>query len=571
MLKKLFKTFFKLYNIKIITIFIVIFVLSHVPLLQKIPDFFKLNLIESKESYYLTLLSIIIGFSSVILTIILVVYGAFSKKIKRNSIDFILDNDWIKLAFSIFISSLLFVSLSLLTLRFSTPNSTTTLIYISSFIAFFSILIQFPLVVLSLKHSNSYEQIERLINGISDKDICNLVSPSKIENETKIITVLEKNKIIQIKDIGVFAIKENDWSLPQSILNDLYDKLIKPLSKDTNKKTFNESVYAFSFICNHFKNIIIEETDYVTIKVLLNVLYRTHIHFAKSKIRIIRNNPIDENLKDLCRLIIENNNFYNIQPYLLRNANLLIKEHVNSIEYSDSELPTMDYNLDKLNDKEKDYKEKKEDEVVRNYWFYVTHELPDIFFEILEHAIEKNNKNVYAYFEWKLHSLMGDIYNSNPLTEHQKNSIFREYSFKASRITDLAIKNNIYEHIYPISEIQIEQWIVDNRKQGIRSLYDFAFFVERLNVLDKLTRTYIDDLFMIGRRLSTRKMDVERKIEAFKIILEYGFGMYENDEISPSVKTELIRQLKWLNGYLKDNEELKELNNEYSDKIDAIA
>lgn len=571
MLKKLFKTFFKLYNIKIITIFIVIFVLSHVPLLQKIPDFFKLNLIESKESYYLTLLSIIIGFSSVILTIILVVYGAFSKKIKRNSIDFILDNDWIKLAFSIFISSLLFVSLSLLTLRFSTPNSTTTLIYISSFIAFFSILIQFPLVVLSLKHSNSYEQIERLINGISDKDICNLVSPSKIENETKIITVLEKNKIIQIKDIGVFAIKENDWSLPQSILNDLYDKLIKPLSKDTNKKTFNESVYAFSFICNHFKNIIIEETDYVTIKVLLNVLYRTHIHFAKSKIRIIRNNPIDENLKDLCRLIIENNNFYNIQPYLLRNANLLIKEHVNSIEYSDSELPTMDYNLDKLNDKEKDYKEKKEDEVVRNYWFYVTHELPDIFFEILEHAIEKNNKNVYAYFEWKLHSLMGDIYNSNPLTEHQKNSIFREYSFKASRITDLAIKNNIYEHIYPISEIQIEQWILDNRKQGIRSLYDFAFFVERLNVLDKLTRTYIDDLFMIGRRLSTRKMDVERKIEAFKIILEYGFGIYENDESSPSVKTELIRQLKWLNGYLKDNEELKELNNEYSDKIDAIA
>ena len=565
MLKKLFETFFKLYNIKIIIIFIVIFVLSHIPLFQIIPDFFNLNLIESKESYYLTLLSIIIGFSSVILTIILVVYGAFSKKIKRNSIDFILDNDWIKLAFSIFISSLLFVSLSLLTLRLSTPSSTITLIYISSFIAFFSILIQFPLVVLSLKHSNSYEQIERLINSITDKDTSNLLSPSKIEDESKIIDILERNKIIQIKDIGVFAIKDNDWSLPQSILNDLFDKLIKPLTKETDKKNLNENVYAFSFVCNHFKKVIVEETDYVTIKVLLNVLYRTHIHFAKSKIRIIRNNPIDENLKDLCRLIVENNNFYNIQPYLLRNAIILINEHVNSIEYSDDELPTMDYNLDNLKDKDKEV-----DEVVRNYWFYVTHELPDIFFEILEHAIEKNNKNIYAYFEWQLHSLMGNIYNSNPLTEHQKNSIFRDYSFKASRITDLAIKNNIYEHIYPISEIQIEQWIVDNRKQGIRSLYDFAFFVERLNVLDKLTRTYIDDLFMIGRRLSSRKMDVERKVEAFKIILEYGFGLYENVESSVSVKTELTRQLKWLNGYLKDNDELTELKDEYSDKIDAL-
>ena len=80
--KNFFKIISNLYSGKLILVFLAIFLIIRIQFIQVIPDFLKLGEIESPQSYILRLLSIVIGFSSFILTILLLAYNTFSKKIR---------------------------------------------------------------------------------------------------------------------------------------------------------------------------------------------------------------------------------------------------------------------------------------------------------------------------------------------------------------------------------------------------------------------------------------------------------------------------------------------------------
>ena len=554
----------KLYSWQLILIFLAIFLIIRIPILQVFPDFLQLGEIESPQSYVLMLLSIVIGFSSFILTILLIAYNTFSKKIKRNSFDFVLDNPWIKITFSLFSSSVVFIFLVLVTLNVSSKNTTVTLVYLSSLIAFSNLIIQFPLLILSIKHTSSYEIIKKIIRNIDREDLENLHNPQNI-NERNLIEILEKNKLIQLKDIAIIAIKENDWALPQTILNELFDKLISPLDKKSDIKDITFNLSAFSFMSRHFKKMAIEESDEITTNVLLNNLLRTHTHLTKKEIRVIRNNPIDEVVQDLVRLLIENNSYYNLQPYLLRQLTQVIEEHIGSVKYSDEELPTRDYIL-----KQKNFDYDSGNKSIMNYWFYLQNELPDLFFVSLEHSIEKNNKNVFSYFGMNIQSLLYKISTSKHLTESQENDIFEEYSNRARRIIDFAIENNIYKNLRFYSHINVVNWIVHNKKYVLSFLYNISHFLVILNNDKNLYREYIHEYFSIARSLSTKDIKRETKQEVIKLIVQDGFGIYENDKSEEGVKDQIVLQLKWLNQHLEKEKDLTELKQEFSNRINNL-
>ncbi len=560
------KTILRLYDIKIIIGFLTLFLICIIKYFQFIPDFFEFKKINNPESFLITLWTVIVGSSSVILTILLVVYSSFSKKIKRNSLDFILQNPWIKLVFSLFAGSFLFISLSIAAIN-AFEKVTITLLYFSSIITVLNILIQFPLIILSLKYSNSHKRIRKLIKEITQSDISELFSPSKEINDDDFIEYLEQNKLILLKDIGIHAIKEDDWGLPQNIINELYSILIKPLNKESKIEELRINLNAFCFVANHFKTHAISNSDFITTKVILHLLYSSHFHFAKNEIRKLRRNPIDNCIKDFHRLIIQNNDFYNIQQYLIRDLTKVIKAHFESIKYSDEELPTMDYNLD---NRDKGVQRLQKSEEMRDYWFYVTHELPDLVFDDLKLAIETGNKNIYEYFNWKLHSLFDIVYNSKTLTEHQMNDVFDDYFYKAGRISELAIENGIYDNIDIVSNIQIENWLIKERKKALHSLFHFIDLIKRLNSINKLTEYYIDELFIIARKISGEKFNSDLKQSAVRYILETGYLIHDEENTPLKIKIEMVKQLKWLNGYLKDDKDLSDLKNEYSDRIENI-
>jgi hypothetical protein len=561
-IKDLFETIKRLYSLKIIIAYILLFIIIQIPLFQIVPDFLKLDTIESPESYLRSLLTIVIGFSGIILTIFLVVYNSISKKLRRYSFDFIFDNPWIRVIFSIFSGSIIFIAFSLITVNKSSENSIISSLYFSSLISFLSLIIQFPLILSALKHSNSYRQIKQLIDNISEKDITVLVRPAKVEIID--IEVLERNRIILLKDIGVFAIKENDWGIPQTIINELYEKLIEPLNSETNREVIKDNTSSLCFILNHFKNIAISETDYITTRVTLNALYRIHFHYAKNKIRNLRNNSVDEVLKDMLRRLIENNNFYQLQSDILNSASSVIREHLKSIEYSDEDLPTSDYNMSNLQNRI----EYKHDDI-SNYWFYVKNDLPDLFFEPLIQSLDCKNKNVYDYYNMNLHNLFSDIYDSKTLTEHQKNDAYNQFSYRARMSLNCAIRNEVYENISIHSNTQIETWLIDKRKYAWSAFYDFSNLLEKLNKKNIAT-LYIDDFFYIARSISHKNIDKQIKNEVIDFIVKKGFELFRSEDSNDFTKSELNRQLKWLNDYLIHEEDLLELKEKYSSEMESL-
>ncbi|PZO26590.1 MAG: hypothetical protein DCF13_13575 [Flavobacteriaceae bacterium] len=433
--------------------------------------------------------------------------------------------------------------------------------YFSSLISFLSLVIQFPLVLTALKYSNSYRQIRQLIQNVSENDIIQIVRPNK--NDESSIEKIERNKLILLKDIGVFSIKENDWGVPQTIINGLYNKLIKPLNEKTSEVVVTDNSTAFCFVLNHFKNVAISEIDYITVRVTASALYQTHLHYAKNKIRILRNSSVDEVLKDMFRLLIADSSFFQLQPDILRNTSSIIREHLNSMEYSDDELPTSDYRFINI-DKHIEYKH----DTISNYWFYVKNDLPDLFFEPLNLSLNCRNQNVYDYFSIHVHGLFSDIFSSK-LTDSQKNELFEQFSYKARTAQNNAISNDIFENIDIYSNTQIEIWLTQEQKIAWSALFEMSSLIERLNEKNRGT-LYLDDLFFIARSMSHKNISQKIKLEVLQYIIEKGFKLYNSDISSDFTKSEVVKQLKWLVSMIKSEEDLKPLIENYSERIEAL-
>ena len=559
-MKELFITIQKLFDYKILLGFMLIFLLISIFDISIIPDYLNLESVKNPDSYLFVLWSSIIGSSSIILTILLVVYSSTLKSIKRNSFDFILSNPWIKNIFSLFGGAFLFLSLSIFSYNSLAPNQGLTVIYIASIVTFIFIIAQFPLLILSLEYTNSNSRITNLLEAISEDDILNLYEPPETENHMDFYELMDKNKIIMLKEIGVNAIKENDWSLPQIIINGAYNKLISPLEKSHNLKKLYSNLFAFTYICDNFKERSVDMLDYITVKVLIALLFKTHDHLADKKIIHLRNNPIDKSLQSLFRLIIENNRFYNIQKDILKQLNLLYNKHIESINYSDDELPTnpRSYIL-----KSAEYKKIKFDEV-NQYWIYVTNDLPDLYFEILEKSIELGNKNVYDFYSLDISSSLSIIYNSKNLTERQQDDAFEKYMEKAYSTSLKAINYDVYKVDF-FNDYQLKEWL-EKKKNVIYHIRMHAYLLSSLNEKGKLSTFDIREFLFTIQMVDNLDIDKTIRINIIAIIGNYGLIIYKqkdcSDEIKESIKFAFEQQVKILS-----KDDYQELKNEINKTI----
>lgn len=561
----------KLYNYKIIGLFVILFLVSFFLEINIFPDWFGFRYIDEPSNLVITLLSIVIGTSSIILTILLVVYESLSKPFRRNSLDIILDDPWIKLLFSLFSGVFIYLSLTLLVIKRLGINTDTdlTLLYISCIITFLFILIQFPLVILALRYSKSHKFINKLALEISKSDIDQIFKPTNVEDSIIYFETMEKNKLMLLKEIGIIAIKENDWAMPQYILNEVYAVLIESISKDTIEKQVLSNVEVFCWICRHFTKHTIENSDLITAKGLLSHLYGIHVYLVEIGFINFRKLSIDKCIIDLHRGISANDSFHSMQSHLLRESSDIIQFHIKSLNYSDEEWPTLEYNLDCIR-KRIDSTEISAE--INDYTFYIKNELPNLFFSTLQHAIDTVNKNVYNNISWKINPLLSFIYKSNNLTNYQKEEIFHDYYFTSKRIYDNHLESSMYEemNISTNDNFYIGEWLKEDRKYAFWSLGDAINRVKKLETLDKLSPHSIDSLFLIARGLANTKMNSDRKRLAFDEIIKCGFYLLKDKKSRTETKKEVISQLKWLDSYLQKDEDLASLKKEYSPKIKKL-
>ena len=565
MFKEFISVFKKITLWKITGSYVAIFIfLSFFPI-KLVPDYLSLNNLADKKDILFRLLTTTIGFSGLILTILLVAYNFYIKSVRRNTLDFITDNRWMRLIFSCFFGNVLFLTLGFFFIT-TIPNSgAITILYFSYYLTLLFIICVFPAAILSLNDTVSLKKIEKLLQKIQIKDIEELYNPNFQQTDDWHYRI-EKNPILMVKDVCINAIADKDWILPQTVLNKLYQLLIGSLSAKSEDQLLEKNVYVWTLFSNHIKNEIIKMNDTIAGKTLLFLNMQAHEDFAKKKIIGIRSNGIDDFLKDFFRLILENNLFAEIQPYFQRYTTDIVKTHYENLNYSDKEVPTIFYRFDMKGDN--DYKPTP----IRNYWYYVVHELPDIVFTMLEDAIDAKRKAAYNHFSCNVHYMISAVLSEkNHLTEFQKREASLELLRKAEQLTEYAIENGIYDGIEPVSEIEAVSWLKKDKLLGYRAVFAFTRMLEKLSKKNALTSFYTDEYFRIIRAMANQNFETVIFNDIVGIILENSIKLLKNEKTSGETKKDFLSQLHWFyNDYLLVNEILQPMKEKYEVEIGGL-
>jgi hypothetical protein len=553
----------KIINWKIILVFLIIFCVSLAPI-HFLPDIFNLNSYKEKKDVVLKLLSTLIGFSGLILTVLLVVYNFHLKSIRRNILEFVFDNKWLSLTFTLFFGLLLYLCLSFFFVNTKYDFNDLTALYLCFILTFCFIIALIPLSILTLNESVSLNKIYRIAGKIDAASV-EYLSFRTTHNDENFKNIIEKNPILVLKDISLAAIAERDWLLPQTVLNELFNRLILPLTSTSSKFNIQSNLNAWALFCNHIKNEVIKQNDVVTGSVLLFTNLRAHRHFAEQKLIFLRGNPIDTFVIEYMRVIMVEGVFFEMQSYFLRYTSDVIRGYFKEFEYSDDDVPTFSYRLEQRDKTEYKITDK------TNYWFYLTKELPDVLFKMVEASIDSKRKNVYDNLSFTVNILLDAIFNEKKLSKHQKEEALMEYMYQAEKISNYAIDNGIYSEADVISHIQIETWL---RKDVYLAEYAFYCFIRMIKLLNNkgaLSEKYIDELFMIGRVTSNYEINTSKIVELIDSILQTAFEIINQPELDRQVKRDFVYQIRWFKeGYLDVNEKLSGLKTKYQNNLQSV-
>ena len=81
---------------------------------------------------------------------------------------------------------------------------------------------------------------------------------------------------------------------------------------------------------------------------------------------------------------------------------------------------------------------------------------------------------------------------------------------------------------------------------------------------------YIDDFFYIARSISHKNIDKQIKNDVIDFIAKKGFELFHSENSNDFTKSELNKQLKWLNNYLIHEEDLLALKEKYASEIESL-
>jgi|GEM_PF-6299247 len=563
MFKSYLTTVKKITNAKALVSFIVLFVIALVFPKNIIPDLFGLGHLTNKKDIIFRLLSTTIGFSGILLTVLLVVYNFYVKTVRRNTLEFITDNTWIRRIFSLFFGNILFLSLGFFFVDSSPKFNDTSVLYCCYLVTITLILALFPLAILALGDSVSMKRVDKIINSIRDEHLDELATaPPGMDW----FDLIENNPILVLRDLSVTAIVDRDWVLPQTVLSRLFQLIIDPLDGYSSAIKVQKHLSAWVIFCNSLKRNAIQQKDSPTCASLLKINLDVHRHLASKRVIHLRENVLDEFLKDLLRLIIESNMLFELQSHFLKYTTGVVRAHFDSLNYTDDEMPTVEFEVERQQHKQGDPFKMTP---LKDYWFYLTHDLPNLIFDTVRYGIDANRRTVYNHYSTNIQFLLDAIFSHPNLTEHQKKNALEEISFRAEDVSKYAIDKGVFEYIDVVSHIQLEIWFLKDQRLAFRSFYGFVRMVKALDKKNGLSSLYLDKLFMIPRVLSRKNIDTKVYQDIVSTVLDLAMEMLKKDSREMDSKSALLYELKWFQSdYLLKEVKLEPLIDKYNALLD---
>lgn len=431
------------------------------------------------------------------------------------------------------------------------------------------ILGQLPVAILGLKYSTSIEKIDKISAAIDFNDVDYLINTADFL-EKHSIEKIEDNRIVLLKDIGLNAIKDGDWILPQKILSNGLDLIYQSIKVECPVATTGQAMYIYLWTGKHFQRTAIKNADHITVSVLNGQALNLYYFLKENKIynRSLVSH-LDDYYKELVYSIILSKDFAETRDYWLRDYTEIMSICLSSLHFSDEALPTKHYIFSER-DKEVNYPSYAD---YYEFWHHLIHTQISNLVDIIEFAIEQKDSRFYHTYHWQIRNLMGKVASLKQLTDSQKREYISELLYRSHHLDSLSMDNQLSYNQSVVSHIEIEQWA----KKGWTELYRAAMYHQSsmVKTLIKKGGAYIsllDELFLLGRSICNgqNNMNDQVKEEIITYLLETGLKLYDNKGESLKLKYDLQYQLTWLfNDFVKRDQQFEQLTAKFQDRIAA--
>jgi len=560
--KAFLKTAIKLLNPWLLIFYFLLLIITVVPF-EFIPDWFAIGSISGRRDIIMRLLTALTGFASLLLTVLLVGYNIFVKSIRRNTLEYITDNPWLRLIFTLFSCNVLFLFVGYIIAGSRYCNQITSLyIGFTSTIGF--ILSLFPMAILAVSDSGSLRRINKLVAQIRDEDLFELVNPH-FDSDTSGRVHVEHNPLMILRDMAVAGIADRDWVIPQTILSKLYERIILTIEENPGDKKLFAHLNAWAAVCNPIKREIIKQEDDPTAHTFFHLNVSAHKHLALKKALYLRDMPLDNLITDFVKRIIRKNLFTDLQDYIPRYLIEILTSHFLAINYNDEQIPTLHY----VSTNRKQFENKSILSPVRQQWFYLTHELPDLVFSCMKEAAEYDRPEfVYLIATNCSHTCEAIIKSSN-LTASQKRECLQWIFHSGKNAVEFSVEKGIWDGIFIIHPLYVSGWFAIDKDLGYSAFFTCYDYVQTLYRNNRLSSHLIDEFFEIVRDCFFKSVEEPVMYELVRRTLDLAFRMLDNEKTSAQLKKDIQYEIKLLSDrFFPEFSSAARVVSDYKDRIE---
>lgn len=558
----------RFYDLRILASFLIFYTVVYYFPIKFVPDYFHIAEIENFRTFIWSLFSVTLGFSGLILTLLLLSFNLHLKSTKRHTLEFVFENVYLKVLFSSFLSIVLLQLISFCAVHQNNREDVIAVMYLLFILTACYIIIQLPLAIMGLKYSTSIQKLDKVAGQIDQKDVATILDRTAIINDIPIEN-LERNRLIVLKDIGINAIKDGDWILPQKILENIYGLISSSLEQECPKVDIEDSVAINLWMYKHFQRTALKNSDNITMNAIMGKVFSIYeILISKKVYKRDLFSQLDDFIKDSMISIIQSRDFSEIRQSWTRDYTEIMTASICSLNFDDEALPTRTY-IFQSSGKQVNYPSTSDYYL---FWHYLLNTQFNTLKEVLEFAILQKDHGMYSNYHWQIRNLLNEVTSADELTESQKRQYLMDNFYKIGRLQSTALENKLTDEIEVVSSLEIQKWATNGWYEIFRSaMFDQASTIRYL-IRSGLPYNYLlDEFFLLGREISTRKgtIDPKIKIEILDYIIETGLKIHDHVGESKRLKYDIQHQLNWLfQNFLLDNEQYQEIVEKYKTRID---
>lgn len=560
----------KFYDLRILASFVLIYLVVYYFPVKFIPDYFHIAEIENFRTFIWSLFSVTLGFSGLILTLLLLSFNLHLKSTKRHTFEFVFDNVYLKVLFTSFLAIVLLHLISFCAVHENNRSDVVAVIYMLFLLTASYIITQLPLAIIGLKYSTSIQKLDKVAKQIDQKDVIALINRGGLTDNIP-IEKLESNKLIVLKDIGISAIKDNDWILPQKILGNIFGLISSSLEQKCPVVDLQDSISVNLWMYRHFQRTALKNSDEITMNVIMGRAFSIYKFLISKK---IYNSylfiQLDDFVKDAMISIVQSRDFSEIRAYFTRKYTEMMVDSIRSLNFDDDALPTRAYIFQNV-DKKIDYPSSSD---YYQFWHYLLNTQFDTLKEVLEFAIVQRDNRTFANYHWQIRTLLNKVESATELTESQKREYINDVLYSIGRLESTALEHKITDEIEVISHLEIEKWASNRWYELFRSgMYAQASTIRYLIKSGLPYNHLLDEFFLLGRRITaiTRTVETSIRCEILEYIIETGLKIYNNAGQSKRLTYDIQHQLSWLfKNFLLENKEYLPIVEKYKEKIEDV-